>query len=152
MKRDKMVFQTPVYKVMLVHEANVETSQGYIRSPDDAAKIVVDYLRGVDREHMVGLYLNSANRLIGIHTITIGILNSSLVHPREVFKIALMMSAASIIISHNHPSGNTEPSSEDLAITKQLAEAGKILGIPLHDHIIVTEHNGYTSFAERGLL
>jgi DNA repair protein RadC len=101
---------------------------------------------------MVGLYLNSANRLIGIHTISMGILNSSLVHPREVFKLAYMMSAASIIISHNHPSGNVEPSSEDLAITKQLVEAGKILGIPLHDHIIVTERNGFVSFAERGLL
>lgn len=152
MKRDRVVFQAPVYKVMLVHESNVEISKQCIQAPDDAAKIVVDYLRGVDREHMVGLYLNSANRLIGVHTITIGILNSSLVHPREVFKIALMMGAASIIISHNHPSGNGEPSSEDIAITKQLVEAGKILGIPLHDHIIVTEHNGYTSFAERGLL
>ena len=152
MKRDKLVFQTPVYKVMLVHETNVSASERYIRSPEDAVKIVIDYLHGVDREHMVGLYLNSANRLIGIHTVTIGILNSSLVHPREVYKLAYMMNAASIIISHNHPSGNVEPSSEDIAITKQLAEAGKILGIPLHDHIIVTENNGYTSFAERGLL
>jgi DNA repair protein RadC len=147
-----MVFETPVYKVMLVHEGSVHTPDRAINAPEDAVRIVVEYLRGVDREHMVGLYLNSANRLIGLHTISMGILNSSLVHPREVFKLAYMMNAASIIISHNHPSGNTEPSSEDLAITKQLVEAGKILGIPLHDHIIVTEHNGYTSFAERGLL
>lgn len=63
-----------------------------------------------------------------------------------------MMGAASIIISHNHASGNMEPASEDLAITRQLVEASKILGIPLHDHIIVTEHKGYTRFAERGLL
>src|ERR1051326_4786745 len=103
MKRDKLVFETPVYKVMLVHETNVSVSERYIRSPEDAVKIVIEYLRGVDREHMVGLYLNSANRLIGIHTVTIGILNSSLVHPREVYKLAYMMGAASIIISHNHP-------------------------------------------------
>jgi len=152
MKRPKVVFETPVYKVVLVHESSVAVEQPYIRSPEDAAKLVIDYLRGVDCEHFVGLYLNSANRLIGMRTISMGILNSSLVHPREVYKLAYMMHAASLIVSHNHPSGNTEPSSEDIAITKQLAEAGKILGIPLHDHIIITEHNGYTSFAERGLL
>ena len=121
------------------------------RSPEDAAKIVREHLQGADREHFVGLYLNSANNLIGLHTISVGILNSSLVHPREVFKLAYMMNAASLIVSHNHPSGNSEPSSEDISMTKQLVEAGKILGIPLHDHIIITENNGYTSFAERGL-
>jgi DNA repair protein RadC len=66
--------------------------------------------------------------------------------------MALMVSAASVIVSHHHPSGNTEPSAEDIETTKQLVEAGKILGIPLHDHIIVTERNRYTSLAERGLL
>lgn len=152
MKRPKVVWETPVYKVMLVHESSVSISERHIHSPEDAVKIVVEYLRGVDREHFVGLYLNSANSLIGIHTISIGILNSSLVHPREVYKLAYMMSAASVIVSHNHPSGNVEPSSEDITITKQLVEAGKILGIPLHDHIIITEQNGYVSFAERGLL
>lgn len=152
MKRPKVVFRTPVYKVMLMHEANVEVEDRQIRDPSTAAKIAVDYLRGTDREHFVGLYLDSANHLIGIHTITVGILNSALVHPREVFKIAYMMNAASVIVVHNHPSGNAEPSSEDITITKQLVEAGKILGIPLNDHIIVTEHNGYVSFAERGLL
>ena len=152
MKRPKVVWKTPVYKVMLVHDANVTISEKCIGSPEDAVHIVIDYLRGVDREHFVGLYLNSANRLIGLHTISIGILNSSLVHPREVYKPAYMMNAASVIVSHNHPSGNTEPSSEDIAMTKQLVDAGKILGIPLHDHIIVTENNGFVSFAERGLL
>ena len=152
MKRPKVVWETPVYKVMLVHDANVSISEKYIRSPEDAVRIVAEYLRGVDREHFIGLYLNSANRLIGMHTISIGILNSALVHPREVYKLAYMMSAASVIVSHNHPSGNVEPSSEDITITKQLVEAGKILGIPLHDHIIVTESNGFVSFAERGLL
>jgi DNA repair protein RadC len=74
------------------------------------------------------------------------------VHPREVFKLAYLLNAAAVVVSHNHPSGNIEPSSEDISITKQLVEAGKILGIPLHDHVIVSEHNYYTSFAERGLL
>ncbi len=96
--------------------------------------------------------MNSANRLIRLHTISVGILNSSLDHPREFFRVALYMSAASVIAEHNHPSGNSEPSSEEIAITEQLVDAGKILGIPLHDHVIATEHNGYVSFAERGLL
>lgn len=69
-----------------------------------------------------------------------------------MFKIAYMVNAASVIAVHNHPSGNIEPSTEDIAITKQLVEVGKILGIPLHDHIIVTDGGGYTSFADRGLI
>ncbi len=152
MRKPKVVCETPVYKVMLVQDSSVPVIKKCIRSPEDAASIVTEYLRGVDREHFVGLYLNSANNLIAIHTVTIGTLNTSLVHPREVFKLGLMVNAASVIVSHNHPSGNTEPSQEDIAITKQLVEAGKILGIPLHDHLIVTEGNGYTSFADRGLI
>ncbi|TRZ76375.1 MAG: DNA repair protein RadC [Deltaproteobacteria bacterium] len=147
----RVAFETPVYKIMLVQDSAI-TAEPDIRDPTDAVKILTKYLRGVDREHFVGLYLNTANRLLGIHTVSIGTLNSSLVHPREVFKPAYLMGAASLIVSHNHPSGCVEPSGEDLAITKQLVEAGKILGIPLNDHIIVTEHGGYTSFAERGLL
>lgn len=152
MRKPRLVWKTPVYRVMLVHESSVSITNKYIKAPEDAAKIVMEYLRGADRECFVGLYLNSANGLIAIHTVSVGILNSSLVHPREVFKLALMVSAASVIVSHNHPSGNIEPSAEDIAMTKQLVEAGKIIGIPIHDHIIVTEANGYSSLAERGFI
>jgi DNA repair protein RadC len=152
MRRPKLVCETPVYKVMLVQDSIHPVANKYIRTPEDAAKIVNDYLQGVDREHFVGLYLNSANALIAIHTVSVGTLNSSLVHPREVFKLALMVNAASIIVSHNHPSGNAEPSQEDLSVTRQLVEAGKILGIPVHDHIITTGRTTYTSLAERGLI
>jgi DNA repair protein RadC len=109
-------------------------------------------LRGVDREHFVGLYLDSSNQLICIHPVSVGTLNASLIHPREVFKLACLVSAASVIVAHNHPSGNAEPSREDISVTKQLVEAGKILDIPIHDHLIVTPQNGYVSFAERGLI
>lgn len=152
MRRPKVVCETPVYKVMLVQDSSIPVANKYIRSPEDAAKIVSEYLRGVDREHFVGLYLNSANALIAIHTVSVGTLNSSLVHPREVFKLALMVNAASVIVAHNHPSGNAEPSQEDLAVTRQLVEAGKILGIPIHDHIITTGGTTYASLAERGLI
>jgi DNA repair protein RadC len=137
MNKTKLICETPIYKVMLVRESNIPVTKKSIQSPEDAAKIMMDYLRGTDREHFVGMYLNTTNALITVHTISIGILNSSLVHPREVFKMACMVN---------------EPSSEDISITKQLVEAGKILGIPLHDHIIVTDGNGYMSFADRGLL
>ena len=152
MNKTKLICETPIYKVMLVRESNIPIAKKSIQSPEDAAKIMMDYLKGTDREHFVGMYLNAANNLITIHTISIGILNSSLVHPREVFKMACMVNAAAIVVAHNHPSGNIEPSAEDLSITRQLVEAGKILGIPLHDHIIVTEENGFMSFAERNLI
>ena len=147
-----LVFEAPIYQVYLVRKGRVTTNSRTVSSPEDAFQILRDYLKGADREHFVGLFLDSANHLIGISTISVGILNSSLVHPREVFKLAYMMNAASVIVSHNHPSGNSEPSREDISMTKQLVEAGRILGIPLNDHLIITEQSGYVSFAERGLL
>jgi DNA repair protein RadC len=152
MNKSKLICATPLYKVMLVRDASVLIANRSIRNPANAAKIVTDYLLGTDREHFVGLYLSSTNCLITIHTVSVGTLNASLVHPREVFKLACMVNAASVIVSHNHPSEDIEPSREDIRITKQLVEAGKILDIPLYDHLIVSERNGYLSFRERGLM
>ena len=88
---------------------------------------------------------------MGYEIITEGLLNSSLVHPREVFRGAIVATCASVILMHNHPSNNLEPSREDISITKQIVEAGKIIGIPVHDHIIFTNES-YTSLTERGLM
>ena len=151
-KKEKEVFRTSVYKVMLVRESTFPIAQKKVQDPETAAKIFTEYLKSADKEIFVAMYLNSDNKILGIHTVSIGTLNSSLVHPREVFKIACMISAASIIISHNHPSGNSEPSAEDITITKQLVEVGEIMGIPVQDHIIITDDNGYTSFASRNLM
>ena len=123
----------------------------YIRSPQDVFSNFLFLFKQQVKERFIAFWLNSANRVTGFEIITEGLLNSSLVHPREVFRGAIVATCASIIIAHNHPSGNTEPSAEDLAITKQIAEAGKIIGIPVHDHIIFTDE-AYTSFAERGLI
>ena len=120
-------------------------------SPEDVATIYVPKLRDLKHEEFWALLLTSANRLMSEVTVTSGTLNSSLVHPRECFQEALKQSAATVIFLHNHPSGNAEPSQEDIAITKQLVESGKILGIPVHDHIIVAG-DSFTSFADRGLL
>lgn len=106
---------------------------------------------GQVRERFAVLWLSTHNKVQGFNIISEGILAASLVHPREVFRDAIVISAASIILMHNHPSGNSEPSLEDKTITRQLVESGKIIGIPVHDHIIFAGHT-FTSFAERGLL
>ncbi len=108
-------------------------------------------IRGMQREHFVVFYLDTQNCLIERQTISIGTLNSSLVHPREVFEPALLFHAANIIIAHNHPSGELEPSSEDIEVTKRLVQAGKIIGIDILDHIILAK-NSYFSFRGKKML
>ncbi len=97
------------------------------------------------------LILNTKNKIVAVHEISRGTLNSSTVHPREVFKPAVLHNAAAIICFHNHPSGDPEPSKEDIEITKRLVEAGEIMGIEILDHIIVGD-DGYTSLKERGVM
>ncbi len=126
-------------------------SNSKISSPKDIAEIFIPLLKDELKEKFVIICLNSANKIIKFETISIGSLNSSVVHAREIFKVAIEQSSASIILLHNHPSGNTEPSNEDIAITKKLVEAGKIIDIPVFDHIIIAG-NSYTSFVERRLI
>jgi DNA repair protein RadC len=121
-----------------------------IRTPADAAASTAD-LAGARREHFVGLYLNTRNRLIARETISVGSLNASIVHPREVYEPALRHRAASLVVVHNHPSGETDPSEDDLLITRRLAETGEILGIGLLDHVIVAPGR-FTSLRELGKL
>jgi DNA repair protein RadC len=103
------------------------------------------------REVFRCLYLDTTNRLVRDEVISLGSLNSSLVHPREVFHFAVQYSAASVLLAHNHPSGTLDPSPEDLALTRQLVEAGEIMGIPVLDHLIITT-NGWYSLRENGQL
>lgn len=108
-------------------------------------------LRTERKEHFVGLYLDACNGLLHQETVSIGTLTASLVHPREVFVPAVERSAAGVIVAHNHPSGDLRPSQEDRETTRRLASAGRILGIPLLDHVLVTS-GGWLSFREQGLL
>lgn len=103
------------------------------------------------KEYMIVLLMDGKNRISAVDICSIGTLNQSLCHPREIFKSALMVSCAAIVILHNHPSGCTDPSSEDIAITRRLKEASEIIGVKLLDHLIVSDTE-YTSFVERGLL
>jgi len=132
-------------------EAGGGSRRPVVSGPSDVARIMVPALRDQKQEVFHVLVLDSSNAVSANVELSRGTLNASLVHPREVFKVAIDHRAAAIVVVHNHPSGNPEPSPEDLSITRQLAEAGKLLGIPLHDHVIVAE-SAWTSLAERGVL
>ncbi|MFA9398952.1 MAG: DNA repair protein RadC [Clostridiaceae bacterium] len=122
-----------------------------ISSPDSAAELVMEEMRNLKKEYLKIILLNTKNIVIKIEDISIGSLNSSIVHPREVFTVAVEYSSASIIICHNHPSGDPSPSSEDINITKRLVECGKLLGIAVLDHIIIG--NGkFISLKEKGII
>ncbi|MGI5875818.1 MAG: RadC family protein [Dethiobacteria bacterium] len=122
-----------------------------IGSPQDVANFLMEEMRYYHKEYFKIILLNTKNKIISIEDISIGSLNSSIVHPREIFNPAVKKSAAALILVHNHPSGDTQPSHEDLEVTKRLIEAGKLLGINILDHIIVGEGK-YLSFKERGLI
>lgn len=140
---------------MYVRELTKRTYRGKkpkeIRGPDDVVSLVGSKLRKEQREHFLVLLLNARHEVVGQETVSIGSLNASIVHPREVFKPALLASAASIVLCHNHPSGDPEPSEEDLSITKRLVQAGELIGIGVLDHVIVASR-GVVSFRSRRLL
>lgn len=122
-----------------------------VKSPEDAIKSVKNQLKGKKKEHFLVLSLDTRNHLINTQTISIGSLDSSIVHPREVFKEAISSTAASVIFAHNHPSGDPTPSEDDIKLTKRLVEAGEILGIEVLDHIIICDKD-YISMKSRNLL
>lgn len=122
-----------------------------VQSPDDAAGVVMEEMRHLDREHFRAILLNTKNQVLAVETISVGTLNSSMVHPRELFKIAVKKSAAHVIVAHNHPSGDPTPSREDITITKRIIEGGKILGISVLDHLIIGD-NKFVSLKAEGLI
>ena len=127
-----------------------DTNLPVISDAKDAVAQLSD-MRDLKKEHFVVLYLNAKNQLVHKETISMGTLNANLVHPREVFEPALKYSAAQIIAAHNHPSGDPKPSEDDLEVTKRLTEAGKMMGIEVMDHVIVSK-NSYFSFKEEKIL
>ncbi len=121
-----------------------------ITMPSDVAEIFIPLLRDEVKEKFIVVCLNSANKIIKYEVISVGNLNSSIVHPREVFKVAIENNSANIIILHNHPSGNLEPSNEDIQITRRLVEAGKILDINVFDHLIIAGNSYKSLISEVG--
>lgn len=134
----RRVYQAPIREIT------------YIKNPNEVVNYLEAEMRYLDREHFREILLNRKNGILAIETISIGGLSSSLVHPREVFKPAIKKSAASIILVHNHPSGDPSPSGEDIEITKRLAESGSLLGIEILDHIIIGDAR-WTSLKSSGL-
>jgi DNA repair protein RadC len=120
-----------------------------IRTPEDVLSQVKGSLKDKKKEHLLTILLDTRNHLIRIATVSIGSLDSSIVHPREVFKEAISASAASVILVHNHPSGDPQPSDDDIKITQRLVEAGKIIGIEVLDHVILGDET-YVSIKDRG--
>ncbi|MFZ5631801.1 MAG: RadC family protein [Bacillota bacterium] len=128
-----------------------ESDRPAVKGPEDAALMVMEEMRHLDREHFCALLLNTKHQVVAKETISIGTLNSSLVHPRELFKTAIKRSASAIILVHNHPSGDPSPSREDREITQRLRDAGSIIGIEVLDHIIIGD-NKFISFRDKGMI
>ena len=141
-----------VVKCQIVKEKTMTYDFKTISNPTDAAKVVKAYIGNSDRENFVVICLDTKSNITAIHTVSIGNINSSIVHPREVFKVAILANSAAIIIAHNHPSGEPSPSEEDKKMTERIVNAGEILGIDIFDHIILGDDEKYVSFEENGLM
>ncbi len=141
-----------IVSLKLVKESSVLYGKRFVHSPQDAAEIIKPFIADLDREQVIALCLDSKNQPTSVSKISLGTLNQSMVHPREVFKTAVLSNAAGIIIGHNHPSGDLTPSKDDLGVTERLKNVGELLGIDLLDHVIVGPNKGYLSFREQGLL
>lgn len=127
------------------------TDKVFIRSPRDVANLLMNEMRYLKKEYFRTIQLNVKNQVLAVEDISVGSLNSSIVHPREVFKGPIRRSSAAIILIHNHPSGDPSPSREDIEVTRRLYEAGKLLGIDVLDHIIIGD-GIYTSLKEKGII
>ena len=137
----------------LAHRIQAEPFEGrpIVSSPSVIASMLTPRMRHLKRETFVVILLNTANQVLRTVTVGEGSLNAVIIHPREVFRLAIAENAAAVIVAHNHPSGNLEPSREDIAITKQLVEAGRIVDIRMLDHLIIAGES-FTSLAERNLI
>ena len=143
----------PQYGVRLVREKEFK----YADKKITGASAVLDLLCAIGLDEKAGeefytVYLNTKHHVIGLEMVSRGTLNASLVHPREVFKGALLANAHALILAHNHPSGNVEPSAADKNVTKTLVSAGKLLDVQILDHVIVGSKSGYFSFSENSLI
>jgi DNA repair protein RadC len=146
-------YEVPGFRICLVREGGIALAEKpQLTTPTAAARVISEYIGESDREQFIVALLTIRHRLIGLHTVSVGCLTSSLVHPRECFKPAILASAAAVLVGHNHPSGDPEPSAEDVALTRRLASAGTLLGIELLDHVVVGEHGRFVSLKERGVL
>lgn len=152
MKKEASAKRINVISLKIVKEGSILYDVRRLSTPSEAAGLGKRFLEDLDREQVIVCCLDNKNQPVSINVVSVGTLNSSLVHPREVFKTAILSNAASIILFHNHPSGDPEPSQEDINITTRIREAGNILGIELLDHIIIGSDDVFCSLKEKGSL
>ena len=149
----KQHYYLPSYSVRLVRETLFKSETKLADSPQRVVEVVRAYWGEgeLDREHLVCLVLNARSQVVAVNTVSVGTLSASLVHPREVFKPAVVLGAAGVVVVHNHPSGDSSPSADDRDTTRRLVRAGEIMGIPLLDHVIIAADSSF-SFREHGLI
>ena len=140
-----------IVSIKMVKESSFLYQTRQILSPNDAYEMIKEQLEGLDREQFIIACLNTKNEPTNISVVSVGSLNKAIVHPREVFKTAILSNAASIMAFHNHPSGETTPSQQDIQLTNRLYEAGELLSIKLLDHLIIGDGT-FTSLKEKGYL
>ncbi len=140
-----------IVSIKMVKESSFLYQTRQILSPNDAYEMIKEQLEGLDREQFIIACLNTKNEPTNITVVSVGTLNKAIIHPREVFKTAILSNAASVMAFHNHPSGETTPSQQDIQLTKRLYEAGELLGIKLLDHLIIGD-GSFTSLKEKGYL
>ena len=140
-----------IVSIKMVKESSFLYQTRQILSPNDAYEMIKEQLEGLDREQFIIACLNTKNEPTNITVVSVGSLNKAIVHPREVFKTAILSNAASIMAFHNHPSGEITPSQQDIQLTNRLYEAGELLGIKLLDHLIIGDGT-FTSLKEKGYL
>lgn len=144
--------KVPVYRCRLVKESTELVPDVCIASDGMLVATARELLQDSDREVFLILFLNARNKVNGAHVVSVGDLESSLVHPREVFKAAILAGASKLACAHNHPSGDPSPSPADIQVTQRLTEAGKLLGIELVDHVVIGCSGAHTSLRQRGLI
>lgn len=141
----------PVMRLTMIKESKTPVETKTLSNSIAVFSLLREYLAGADREHLVAIALNVKNKVLAVNTVSIGHLSGSIAHPREVFKFAILANAGGIILGHNHPSGDPAPSEADRKMTETMVAAGKILDIPVLDHVIVTE-KWYYSFKDSGFI
>lgn len=141
----------PRVAIKMVQESTL-ISKEVMNTPEAAVRIVCDFLKDRDREYFCIVNIRNDCRPVNMNVVSVGTINYAIIHPREVFKSAILSNAASIILFHNHPSGCLTPSEEDLKVTSRLQEAGSLLGIPVADHIIAGASGDYLSLKEQGII
>ena len=149
-KKEKSSFPLRVLESSSLIYLNPSSTNGHVQKPTDILPYMRQIAKGEKREVFVAFYLNTRHRILRAHIISVGTVNASLVHPREVFRPAIRHAATALIVAHNHPSGDPQPSGDDIEITQRLRKVGDLLGIELLDHIIVAGRRS-TSSREQGL-